>query len=74
MSYDILARVYMYLPAQGINRYRVVSSMYHPLWGYYKSDDPAILKKQIDAMKRAKIDVVGYDVFPTCNGFQFSGD
>ena len=38
---------------------------YHPLWGYYKSNDLNILERQIDAIKRAKIDIMGYDVFPT---------
>jgi hypothetical protein len=38
---------------------------YHPLAGYYKSDDPAILKKQLHWMRRAGIDAIVYDVFST---------
>lgn len=37
---------------------------YHPLWGYYKSDDQDILNKQINAIRRAQIDVIAYDMFP----------
>ena len=36
---------------------------YHPLWGYYKSDDRNILEKQLKAIKRATIDVIAYEVF-----------
>jgi hypothetical protein len=38
---------------------------YHPLAGYYKSDDPAILQKQLHWMRRAGIDAIVYDVFST---------
>jgi hypothetical protein len=38
---------------------------YHPLWGYYKNDNESILEKQVSALKRAKIDVIAYDVFAT---------
>jgi hypothetical protein len=38
---------------------------YHPLEGYYKSDDPAVLKKQLHWMRRAGIDAIVYDVFST---------
>jgi hypothetical protein len=38
---------------------------YHPLAGYYKSDDPTILKKQLHWMRRAGIDAIVYDVFST---------
>jgi hypothetical protein len=38
---------------------------YHPLAGYYKSDDPAVLKQQLHWMRRAGIDAIVYDVFST---------
>jgi hypothetical protein len=38
---------------------------YHPLAGYYKSDDPAIVKKQLHWMRRAGIDAIVYDVYST---------
>jgi hypothetical protein len=38
---------------------------YHPLSGYYKSDDPEILKKQLHWMRRAGLDAIVYDVFST---------
>jgi hypothetical protein len=36
---------------------------YHPLAGYYKGDDPAIVKKQLHWMRRAGIDVIVYDAY-----------
>jgi hypothetical protein len=38
---------------------------YHPLWGYYKSGNEDILKKQTDAIRDAGIDVIVYDVSAT---------
>jgi hypothetical protein len=38
---------------------------YHPLLGYYKSDDPAVLRQQLRWMRRAGIDAIVYD----CYGF-----
>jgi len=38
---------------------------YHPLHGYYGSDDPAVLKRQLHDMRRAGIDAIVYDVFST---------
>ena len=37
----------------------------HPLWGYYKSDDPEILEKQIKAIKKMGVDVITPSVFAT---------
>jgi hypothetical protein len=42
-----------------INKY---GNPYHPLWGYYKSSDEDILKKQTDAIIDADKDVIVYDV------------
>jgi hypothetical protein len=36
---------------------------YHPLAGYYKGDDPVIVKKQLHWMRRAGIDVIVYDAY-----------
>jgi len=38
---------------------------HHPLSGYYKSDDPAILEQQLRWIRRAGIDAIVYDVFST---------
>jgi hypothetical protein len=38
---------------------------YHPLLGYYRSDDPAILRKHLHWMRRAGVDAIVYDVFST---------
>jgi len=38
---------------------------YHPLDGYYRSDDPSVLKRQLHDMRRAGIDAIVYDVFST---------
>ncbi len=38
---------------------------YHPLWGYYKSGSADIMAKQFDAIRRARIDVIVYDVSAT---------
>ena len=38
---------------------------YHPLAGYYRSDDPAVLKRQLHWMRRGGIDTIVYDVFST---------
>jgi len=38
---------------------------YHPRDGYYRSDDPSILKRQLHDMRRAGIDAIVYDVFST---------
>jgi len=38
---------------------------HHPLTGYYKSDDPAVLEQQLRWMRRAGIDAIVYDVFST---------
>ncbi len=37
---------------------------YHPLYGYYKSDDPKVLAQQLHDIRRAGIDAILYDVFP----------
>ena len=39
---------------------------HHPLSGYYRSDDPQVLRKQLHWMRRAGIDVIVYD----CYGFK----
>lgn len=39
--------------------------LYHPLLGYYRSDDPAVLKQQLQWLRRAGVDVIVYDVFST---------
>lgn len=38
---------------------------YHPLAGYYRSDDPAVLRRQLYDMRRTGIDAIVYDVFST---------
>ncbi len=38
---------------------------HHPLAGYYRSDDPAVLENQLRGMRRAGIDAIVYDVFST---------
>ncbi len=38
---------------------------HHPLGGYYRSDDPAVLDRQLHDMRRAGIDAIVYDVFST---------
>ena len=36
---------------------------YHPLLGYYKSDDPEVIKKHLHWMRRAGIDLIVYNIF-----------
>ncbi|MFC1600909.1 glycoside hydrolase family 99-like domain-containing protein [Candidatus Sumerlaeota bacterium] len=36
---------------------------YHPAAGYYRSDDPQILKRQLREMRRAGVDLIVYDAF-----------
>ena len=36
---------------------------HHPLLGYYKSDDPEVLRTQLRWMRRAGVDVIVYDVY-----------
>ena len=38
---------------------------YHPLAGYYKSDDPKVLKQHLHDMRRAGIDAIVYDCYGT---------
>jgi len=38
---------------------------FHPRLGYYKSDDPAVLRQQLRWLRRAGIDAIVYDVFST---------
>jgi len=38
---------------------------HHPLVGYYKSDNPEVLRQQLHWMRRAGIDAIVYDVFST---------
>ncbi|MCX6993807.1 MAG: hypothetical protein NT011_11795 [Kiritimatiellaeota bacterium] len=38
---------------------------YHPLAGYYDSQDPAVLHQQLHWMRRAGIDLIIYDCFST---------
>ena len=38
---------------------------HHPAQGYYKSDDPDVLKQQLHWIRRAGIDAIVYDVFST---------
>ena len=38
---------------------------YHPLGGYYRSADRAVLTRQLHDMRRAGIDAIVYDVFST---------
>lgn len=38
---------------------------HHPLLGYYRSDDPKVLRQQLHWMRRAGIDLIVYDVFST---------
>jgi hypothetical protein len=38
---------------------------YHPAAGYYRSDDPEILQRQLREMRRAGIDLIVYDAFAT---------
>lgn len=37
---------------------------FHPLLGYYQSDDPDILKLQLKWIRRAGIDLIVYDAYP----------
>lgn len=37
----------------------------HPLAGYYRPDDPAVLRQQLRDMRRAGVDLIVYDVFST---------
>jgi hypothetical protein len=39
--------------------------LHHPVLGYYKSDDPHVLRQQLHWIRRAGIDVIVYDVFST---------
>ncbi|MHB9022782.1 MAG: glycoside hydrolase family 71/99 protein [Armatimonadota bacterium] len=36
---------------------------YHPLLGYYKSDDPEVLRTQLHWMRRAGVDAIVYDCY-----------
>ncbi len=36
---------------------------YHPLLGYYRSDDPEVLHRQLQWMRRAGADVIVYDAY-----------
>ncbi len=36
---------------------------YHPLIGYYRCDDPAVLRQQLRWIRRAGVDVIVYDVY-----------
>lgn len=38
---------------------------HHPLLGYYKSDDPEVVRQHLKWMRRAGIDLIIYDVFST---------
>jgi hypothetical protein len=38
---------------------------YHPLAGYYRSNDPSVLTEQLRDIRRASIDAIVYDVFST---------
>ena len=38
---------------------------YHPLAGYYRSDDPATVRQQLQWMRRAGIDLIVYDAYAT---------
>jgi hypothetical protein len=38
---------------------------YHPLAGYYKSEDPQVLRQQLHDMRRAGIDAIVYDCYGT---------
>lgn len=39
--------------------------LYHPLQGYYSPDDPAVLRQQLQWMRRAGVDLIVYDCFST---------
>jgi hypothetical protein len=54
-----------YLDGRDWELIKKYGSLYHPLWGYYKNDDSDILLKQVNAVKRAKIDIMAYDIFAT---------
>jgi hypothetical protein len=41
---------------------------YHPLLGYYRSDDPEVLDKHLDWMRRAGVDAIVYDAFSKASG------
>jgi len=47
------------------NNIREFEGNYHPLLGYYQSDDPDILKQQLHWIRRAGVDLIVYDAFPT---------
>ncbi len=47
------------------NNIREFDGQYHPLYGYYRCDDPAILRRQLHDMRRAGIDAIVYDCYGT---------
>jgi hypothetical protein len=46
------------------NNIKEFNGEYHPLHGYYRSDDPGVLTQQLQYMRRTGIDAIVYDVFP----------
>jgi len=46
------------------NNIREFGGPYHPLLGYYRSDDPEVLRTHLHWMRRAGIDMIVYDMCP----------
>ncbi|MHB1484211.1 MAG: glycoside hydrolase family 99-like domain-containing protein [Saccharofermentanales bacterium] len=49
------------------NNIKEFDGQFHPLSGYYKSNDISILRKQLHEMRRAGIDLIVYDCYATAN-------
>jgi hypothetical protein len=49
--------------ARDWNNIQEFNGAYHPLLGYYKSDNPEVLRQQLHWMRRAGVDVIVYDVY-----------
>ena len=45
------------------NNIREFAGRYHPLYGYYRGDEPEILRRQLHDMRRAGIDTIVYDCY-----------
>ena len=51
------------IDARDWNNIQEFKGDYHPLVGYYRSDDPQVLDKQLRWMRRAGVDLIVYDVY-----------
>jgi hypothetical protein len=51
------------IDARGWNNIQEFKGDYHPLVGYYRSDGPQVLDKQLCWMQRAGIDLIVYGVY-----------